>query len=228
MIAKLYNVVAMISIATVLAVGGFAGWLGVSGRLNAARLQTVAKVLRGELDQAAEPQAEPAVAESESAAPSGQSLERVRAARQRDQLHELMIERAQKDLAARQELLDQTLQNLLNEQEQVVSKPAKVSETREKPAMVDHDAGFRQELELISGLQPKQAKEHMVRMWKKQPADAVRLMSQLDPARGKRILAQFKTSEELEIMSQLLEQMRLQGVQAYAKESGTTRGAATP
>jgi hypothetical protein len=81
-------------------------------------------------------------------------------------------------------------------------------------------------VEYVAGLAPAQAKEHVLRLWKKQPADAVRLFMQLDVGRGKRILAQFKTPEELETMSQLLEQLRLQEPPEQAEGSGTTTGLA--
>jgi hypothetical protein len=74
----------------------------------------------------------------------------------------------------------------------------------------DREEGFQQELEYVQNLAPDQAKEHLVRTWDKQPADAVRLMRALPVNKGKRILAELKTEAELEILHELLEQFRMQ------------------
>jgi hypothetical protein len=225
---KLYNLLAIVSMATVLATGGFCGYLGWSGRLSAERLETIAAVLRGEIDPNSRSVTEqPTTAPAKEASGTDAATE-AKADRSERSLRSLRLERARRDIEARQRLLDQTLHMVMTKQEALTEQEAVAVTQTEKPETAEPDRGFEQELEYVSGLDPKQAKEHLVYEFKKHPADAVRLLSSLDVSRGKRILAQLKTPDELQIMSQLLEQLRLQNVDGYAKESGTTAGAASP
>ena len=81
-----------------------------------------------------------------------------------------------------------------------------------------------------SGADSKQVgvKEHVVRVWQKHQADAVRLLRAVGVSKGQRILEQFKTPEEIDTMHQLLEQLRLQGTEELTAGSGTTSGDARP
>ena len=166
MIAKLYNSLAIVAIATMLAAGGSLAFLAGSGRLSAERIDTIAAVLRGELDDDSEEDAVEEAAEEQPEQPRGQSAEQVRQARLRDHLRSQALERAKRDVEARQRLLDQALQHLINEQEHFVDDKTKWSEKRDKFTAADQDAGFQRELEYVAGLPPKQAKEHVIRLWK--------------------------------------------------------------
>jgi hypothetical protein len=227
MIARIYNALAIVAIATLLAFNGFCAYLVGSGRLNAGRLATIAAVLRGELEYSAQAASAPEATQAAAQSLGGQSADPVRAARQAAALRGQMLERAKHDVEARQRLLDQALQHLLDEQEQ--AKAQQTAATRERAkGSADQDPGFQRELEIVAGLPPAQAKEYIVRLWKKQPADAVRMVMNLDTSRVKKVFGQMKTPEEMEVISQLLEQLRQQDPESYAQESGTTEGAAPP
>ncbi|MGD8454323.1 MAG: hypothetical protein PVJ57_21125 [Phycisphaerae bacterium] len=230
MMAKIYNILAIIGIATTLAFASFAGVLFGTGNLTGARLGTIAAVLRGELDDVGQSgDGTPTTQAAGDETGRGPTADEMRQARQADHLRGLLLERAQRDVQARQKLLDQALQGLIEEQESLASAQASYKEQRQQLVAEDQDQGFEQELAYVAGLPPKQAKEHIIYVFNKQPIDAVRLLMHLDIGKGKRILSQFKTPQELQIMSQLLEQLRLQGAQGYdATESGTTNGAASP
>jgi hypothetical protein len=230
-LTNVYNAVAAIALATLLAVGAFVGYLFASGRLNASRLETVAGVLRGELDAAPQivastvaPTTQPIGSEQ----PPASTEDELRNLRKRQRLELLATERAVRDLEAQRRLLDQVLQHVVQEQERLTAEKAEFARQRAKFKEVAQDDGFQRELELVSGLQPRQAKEHLLRLWQKQPADAVRLLIAMDGSRAKRILEQFKTQNELQIQTDLLEQIRLQGAEGHANASGKTAGAAAP
>lgn len=231
MLTNVYNAVAAIALATLLAVSGFVGYLFATGRLNAGRLETVAGVLRGEFDGSrpiAETAAAPTTRPTGSEGPPASTEDELRNLRKRQRLELLATERAERDLEAQRRLLDQVLQHVVQEQERLAEEKAAFARQREKLNAVAQDEGFQRELELVSGLQPRQAKEHLLRLWQKQPADAVRLLTAMDDSRAKRILEQFKTPDELKIQTDLLEQIRLQGAEGHANASGKTAGAAAP
>jgi flagellar motility protein MotE (MotC chaperone) len=225
MLARLYHALAIVSIATLFALNGLLVYLSASGRLGGGRAQAIAALLRGEPVQTGGV-SEPPVPKSgdEGAVSGGPTLAEARTARQRAVFNDQVLDRAKQDVLARQRLLDQALQNLLDEQEKSKHQieTAKDQEKRNEQAAAGEEVGFKREVEIVAGLSPNQAKEHVVRLWKKAPADAVRLVMNLDSSRAKKILAQMKTPDELEVMSQLLEQLREQDPESYAKESGTT------
>jgi hypothetical protein len=229
MLAKLYHGLAILAIATTLAVGGFVGRLFGSGRLTAGRIETMAAVLRGEHDEvAADTTTTQPAEQDEVAQPSGRrSAEQVRQALVSEQLRRAALERAARDVEARQELLDHAMQHLLSRQEKFEQDQAAWVERKRKETDALRDAGFQQELRLVGKLSPKLAKEHVVRSWQKHQADAVRLLRALNESKGQRILEQFKTPEEIEIMHQLLEQLRLQETDELAAGSGRASGDAS-
>lgn len=249
MMTRIYNLVTTIALATMLAIGGFGAFLVASGKLNATRMERIAQVLRGELDEPAPEDPNTKTAPSSNAdanveadpvenamdapvadlVPAGApSAEEVRMIRRRDHLQSLVLERTRRDIEAQRRLLEQALHTVVTEQETLEEQRETFSENREKLMAEDQDRGFEQELEYIAGLAPKQAKEHLVFVYKKSPADAVRLLMHLDVGRGKRIMAQFKTPEELQIMSQLLEQLRVQSEQGSVNASGKTTDGTQP
>ncbi|MEW6252695.1 MAG: hypothetical protein AB1716_18820, partial [Planctomycetota bacterium] len=118
------------------------------------------------------------------------------------------------------------LQKVVQEQERLAADRLALAAQQEQGGTVDRDAGFRLEVELVSGLAAKQAKEHLLRVWQRQPADAVRLLTALSPPVARKVLEQFKSDEELQIRTDLLERIRLQSGELSARASGTTGGAA--
>lgn len=230
MLARVFNGVAVVAVASLLSGGGFVGYLVATGHLTAQRFTRIAAVMRGELDalpsDSAAATSQPTTAPAED--PRATSAKEIRLQRERQHLETIQLERTRRDLEAQKRLVDQALQQLLTGQEQLVQKKAELVDQHKRREVATQETGFQRELDYFSTLSPKLAKEHLVRIWKKQRIDAVRLFAALDMSRGKRILEQMKSGEELELLHELLEQLRIQGVESYAKESGKTSGNAPP
>lgn len=221
--AKLFNLVATLSVATLLAAGGFAAYLVGTGQLNAERAELMAAALRGDLDgydrDPNDPNAAAAMADPNALDGADESSEEVtrasaaeaRERRRRESLESLRLERARADLDARREMLEQVMAHVVQEQERVEEAHQAFQKKQKEHQEVLQDEGFRKELAYVSGLKPGVAKEYIVRIWNREQADAIRLFMELDQRQGRKILEQFKTPQELEIMTDLLEQIRLQG-----------------
>jgi len=223
MIARLYSALAVFSVATFLAVSGFVGFLLGSGRLDRQKLELIAAVLRGEpITRSPHTTSRPATADEP------QALHRPSVERQRDDLRYHLLCRAQEDLKAQKRLLDQAMQHLLSEQDQFARQKEQWQQQQQRLTSQVKEAGTEREVEVVAGLAPKLAKEHIIRLWNRNKADAVALVMQLDVNKTRRILAQMKTPEEQKIMSELLEQLRLAQLESEAHESGTTGGDTTP
>lgn len=241
-----WNILALVAVSTLLAGSAFFAFLAGTGRLNAQRVDLLAKVLRGELDAAPVPGADEHAASQPAAdaddghgrgaaagghstahgGPTGHgpSEHEVEASREQHRLARAMAERAQRDVMAQRDLLDQALGRLVREQEQFEQQKKSWELTRQKLQQTDRDAGFEEELKLVSKLSPAQAKEHLVQTWNKEPVDAVRLIKSLSPSKAQRILDQLKTPEELLVLHKLLEQLRLLDAEKLVPESGKTSG----
>ena len=228
MFAKILSLTGLLALATVLSTGGFCAYLVGTGKVNASRLETIAAVLRGELDEPPdEPEVEPTVVAEELETEGVRSAEEAQAQRRREHLQKLAVERALADLEAQRRLLDHALHRVIQEQEQLADTQQEFESQRQAAAGESLDEGFQRELEIVSTLKPAQAKEHVLRVWRQQPADAVRLLIGMDDRQVRRILEQLKTAEELDIQTELLEQIRTNQIQGRAPESGTTDGDAS-
>ncbi|TWT45436.1 hypothetical protein RAS1_18610 [Phycisphaerae bacterium RAS1] len=237
--AKIYQLLAVVGIANLLAGGGVIGYLVATGKLTPQRLEHMAAALRGEAEPAGVSTSQPASAPADHAtddevgaarsaghadAHGVRPGETVDLRRRHAQLESLLLERARQDIAARQRLLDSSLQTLMSKAEEFEAGKVSWQQQRKKLTEADSDAGFLREVEYVSGLSPRLAKEHLSRTWASHQPDAVRLFMKLSVAKGKKILEQMKTPDELKLMHELLEQLRLARVEGYADTSGKTDG----
>ena len=209
MIAKLYHTLAIISIAIVLAGGGLTGMMYGTGKITPERIDQITKILRGE---------EPAVEATAAAVTDNQgnpstlpakssSADEVRRQRREEQLLRALGERAARDRASQRQLLDQTIQHLVMSEEKFERDKQRWKAEMERRQTAADDKGFAKELSIVSKLPSQLAKEHIIKKWNNSPADAVRLINALPESTSKKIFSQMKTSEETEIMHELLEQL---------------------
>jgi hypothetical protein len=222
-IRKIYSLLAFVSLIAVLAGGGLAGYLGLTGKLGGDRLERIAAVLRGEPEApASQPAVEPAASQpaSQPAHKSARSAEELRQQRRDEQFRRAVLERAGRDVAAQKDLLAQAMQELISREESFEAGRKAWKEEQARLRDTNRDEGFEQELKFVAKLAPKAARDHLIKTWNKQKADAVRLISALPPSAGQRILDQLKTPEELAILHELLEQIRNSGAEAPAASSG--------
>jgi hypothetical protein len=225
MIGKLLNMLGMVALASGFSLGGFVGYLFVTGKLNGAKMELIARVLRDEphaSPAATQPAAsQPAMGDS---APRQQSADEVRVARRQAQLQRAALERAARDVQARQDLLEQAMADMIARSERFEANKEAWLSQRQKMSESLRDQGFRKEVEFVNRLPAEVAKQHIVRVWQKSQPDAVRLFNALDASRGKAILEELKTPEEMELMTGLLEQIRRQDELEPMSGSGKTSG----
>jgi hypothetical protein len=224
LLARLYDLLAAFSVASMLALGLFGAYLALSGRLDGERLAAIGAVLRGEPLEAAA-SGSPAAASQPQPSPTEhkrRSADEIHQQHVQDQLTRALAERALRDIAARQELLDRALQHLIQEGEKFDKSRSEWLAQQEKLRQKVRDEGFEHELKLVAGLSPAQAKDHLLRKWNKHPADAVRLLRGMPVGKVSRILEQFRTAEELQTLHELLERLGQQETDGKALESGKT------
>lgn len=228
MLRRIYGILAFASLAAVMAAGGLGAYLFGAGKLNATRTERIAAVLRGELDTlpaaASQPSSQPTSAPTSQRA---RSADEIRQQRREDRMQRAVLERSRRDVAAQRDLLNQSMQDVIERADRLERERKQWTADRERLSNASRDEGFEREVKYVSRLSPQVAKDHVLRTWSKEKADAVRLFTALSESAGKRILEQMKTPEERRIMSELLEQLRNQGAEPLAPRSGTTTGDAS-
>lgn len=231
---KLYHGFSIFAIATLLSVTGFTGFLLGTGKLNGERMKEIGAVLRGGKVAAptSQPTTQPHAAGDEPAEhgaktthAGGRDLESRRA---NDRLQKASLERANRDVLAQRDLLDQAMQHLISESERFDAQRNAWLEQQKRMRESNADEGFNRELEYFRKMPLSQAKDHLLKVWEKEKADAVRLMAALKPAEGSRIMAEFKSAQELVVIHELLEQLRKQDVDSLVPGSRKTPDAEKP
>ena len=214
--SKFYGLLAVGCVATVLATGGMVGYLMGTGKLSRARLNLMAQVLQGAHDDllTKDPNArgDHAVAASQPATtePATTARDTLQTRWQDLTLVDAQVERAQRDVQAQLDLLNQARQDLIGRGEAFEARQKAWEQERKARASADDNAGFKREIECLEGLPPSAGKDYLVQEWRKQPADAVRIVAALSEGKRKRILELLKTPEEQVILQGLLERLRSQ------------------
>lgn len=228
MLGRLYHATAVLAIAHLLALGGLLGWLYNAGRLDAETVDTLTQLLRGAPDEAA-PDEQPAE-EAAAAEPlaDGQSVEALRDQRRRNQLRVAAQVRAAADLQSQQDLLNQLILDLVDRREKFDDAIARWERRKQEQADELHDAGFRKQVELVSKLPAKAAKDVLIRKYKESPPDAVRLLNALRTTTSKAVLEQMKTPEEAQVRFELLELLAEQDIDRLVPGAGTAPTNASP
>lgn len=222
MLTRLYNFLAVASIAAVLSLAALFGFLVSTGKLTAERFEMLADVLRGGAAEAVPAEAE--VPADDQERPRAESAEEVRQQRRTERLARAGLERAMSDLEAQRELLDQVLHDVMTRQESLVAEQAAWQADQQKLRQETLDRGLEREVTYVSGLPSKLAKEHVILTWQENRDDALRLLNALRPSKTRDILRTFKEPEEVKVMHELLERLRNQGSEESTPGSGTTAG----
>ena len=218
----LWNVVSFLAVVHLLALALFVGWLWQTDRLDDRRVQAVRSIFASTIAeneaqaQAARLEAERAsllaAEEGRRAAPSLPSADRVRT-----------VSGAQAD--------DARSVRRINDVKAQLSREIELAETQiqEQRAALDADrqqfegglaadTARRQDdqlgksVKLLEGLPPKQAKQNLVDLVSAGRIDqAVIYLDRMNPRAATKILQQFKTPEESQLATELLERIRTLG-----------------
>lgn len=221
MLAKIGMIISLLSVGTLLGGFGLFSALVLSGDLDYQRAELLLAVLRGEHDELLEPEEEEIVdeglveVEPEPTVSTGTAMESMRNRLEERRLLNAEFATEIDAIEARQELLNHALLDLTQRQDALHATRSEFKEDRERARNADSDAGFKRELEYLQSLPAKQAKEHLLFTYERTPTDAVNLLRHIPTNKGKRILEQMKSPEELRVMSELLEQLRIAELEEF-------------
>jgi hypothetical protein len=183
-------------IVVVLNVAGAIGYAGFAGMLKADRIASAYAALRGDKAAPAEElPAPPAEVVRPVAAPADTPADLVR----------LELAQREADLRNQWELIRAAQLQLLRDREEFEREKKEVAAIAGRRLTPDQSEGYKKEIEYLSTIKPKQAKDFL-RL--KKDADAVDILLAVDPRVGRKIIDACKSQEDRLWMGRILEQLR--------------------
>jgi hypothetical protein len=204
----LYNLVALVAIANLLVIGGLAGSLVISGKLNSQTASIIAAVLRGEKYVPASPTttSAPAAATSQPVTRPAPAVE-PKGAVDTIERQEALLEQKEIALERRYSRLKDAEMKLIQDREALAQKQEAFDRQLKLQKQASEDEGFAKALALYTQMAPKLAKEDFMKL----DTDIVVRYLMNMPKRGStKILQEFKTAEEQKRRQELIERIRTQ------------------
>jgi hypothetical protein len=212
---RLLTVLGMVAILNLAALAGLAGYAASNGWLTRDRVQRAVAALKGEEEPAAA--AAPEVAEE--VKPTQSSGERIRRNQEVEERYLIELARREREIQDAWKLLETQGLALVREKEAFEEQKKRAAAEALVRAKESGDSGTQKELEIISGVKAKEAKD-LLRQ--KDDADVVRILMAMEARKARQIVAACKASEERLWIGRILGKLRdSNATQAEALDAGT-------
>ena len=196
---RLLTALALMSMINMTALAVVAGIAWSKDWLQKDRVRKALAVLTGEADE--ESTTQPARDDSEGVITSGEQIRRKKDA---DEIARTELERRKREIQNGWDLLERQQLALLKTQEAFEEEKKRHREALERRAEEAGDEGLKKELEILSGLKAKDAKE-LLKL--KDDADVVRIMLEMEPRKARKIVGECKKNEERLWIGRILEKL---------------------
>lgn len=185
----------------VIALVGLIVFLFAGGKLNGQRVATILKVIRGEELVAAVLTSQPTSQPAE----SGSAQQRIARDAAQEELVRRQNERAIKEIADREALLQTLLLNVMSREEELNGRELALAVERKKLTDKKMDRGFKKNLEYLENVKADNAKA-LLRSWKE--PDVVRFFLEMDPDVGKKIIDKCTSPDDRQWIGRILTRIR--------------------
>ncbi len=212
---RLLTAIGFVAATNMLGLVGLAVYARSQGWMTPERVHRALAALKGE-DEEASASTQPVVDAHEPARPSSERIRRQQEVEER-QLIELA--RREREVQDAWRLLETQQLALVREKEALEGARKRfAAEIEAKGRQADH-SGLQKELEIISGVKAKEAKE-LLRQ--KDDADVVRILMAMEARKARQIVASCKGSEERQWIGRILDKLHERdATQAEALGAGT-------
>ena len=205
-------ILSMINLAT-LVVG--AAYAGKHGWFKRDRLREALMALNGVKGAAPAPATMPAAAEPPAEPPPG---ERIRRSTDADQIVRTELDRRSCEIQDGWTMLERQQITLVQARESFEAQKKEYEEALARRAAAAGDGCLKRELEILSGVKAKDAKELLKQ---KKEADVVRVLMMMEERKARKIVSECKTDEERSWIGRILETLHdRNAVQAEALVAG--------
>ena len=202
----LYNLLAIVAIANLLILGGLIGFLVVSGKLNTESASDIAAILRGEKpgDNATASLVHAQTTSAPSTRPSRMDQNPVDTM----EIQLAMLDREKRSVEVdRFSRLKDAEMKLLQDREKLAREQAELKKQVKVERQKIEDEGFNTALAAYSQLSPKKVKEDFMKF---DTDIVVRYLTNMSKRTAKKILEEFKTTEEQQKRREIMEKIRTQ------------------
>lgn len=214
---RLATVVSLVAIVNLAALAGLGAYAWSHGWLTSDRVHRAVAALKGE-EETADSGASSSEAASETH-PAASSTERIRLNQQAGERQVIELSRREREIQNAWKLLETQTLALVREKESVEEAKKRFVEEMKAKAQQANDSGSQKELEIISGVKPKEAKELLKQ---KNDADVVRILMDMETRKARQIVAQCKAGEDRLWIGRILEKLHERNAtQAEALGAGT-------
>lgn len=196
---RFLTALALLSMINMTALAVVAGLAWSKDYLQRDRLRNAYAVLTGEADD--ETTTKPAGDESQRVITSSERIKRNKDA---DEIARTELERRKREIQNGWDLLERQQLALLKSQESFEETKKRQREEQQRRAEEAGDEGLKKELDILSGLKAKDAKE-LLKL--KADADVVRIMLQMEPRKARKIVGECKKNEERLWIGRILEKL---------------------
>ena len=227
---SLWLIVSVLSLANLVALGGFVGWLASSGRLNQERVEAVrmifaptiaaAQAAEEEAEKAEAAEAADAAAAERMAAPPIAAEERIRQQEDAAEVRLQSRQRLDSDIRALQTFLIRENERLQAWEKELQANQAAFEAERERIRETAGSEQFKKAMATLAGVKPKEAQSILAELLAQKKQDEV--VSYLDAMEERirsRVLAEFNKADP-GVAADLLERLRTRGI-ASAMPVGT-------
>lgn len=222
----IWNVLCVIAIANLLALGAFVGWLLVNDRLNGERVEMVRVMLT---ETIAEEEARIAEAEAQASAERDEkkraeaaastvaaSSDALESARQGEEIGRQVLERLRRELDDLRRTLEWDRQQLDSEWEKLYAQRAEFARARELVAQSEGSEQFDKALRLYESLKAETAMEIFQQLIADGQVDQV--VSYLNAMQARQATKIIEAIPDPVVAADLLERLRTRGLQAQVPQ----------
>lgn len=196
---RLLSVMSIVAVVNMIALAGLGMYGWKMGWLEKERVRAAALLLFDGI-------AEEAPAGDEPSEPgAATAVQRIAHSNEASQIRHAELDRREREIEHAWQQLETQQLAFLKEKEALDSLRKRFAEEATARVQKAGDGGWQRELELMGSIKPKLAKE----LFREKPdAEVVKLMSELDVRKAKKIIEQCKTSEERLWIGRILEQLQ--------------------
>ena len=199
-VKRLFTTISLLALVNLGGLAGLAGYAWSKGWIEQDRVRRAIAALKGEQEEPALATGKARGSEPKSA---GQAIERIRRNEESEEQHRIELVLREQEIKKGWELLASRDLALLREKEALEEEKRRFVAERERLAETDGSSGLKKELEVLSGVNPKTAKD-LLKL--KDDADVVRILMSMDQRKVSNIVKQCKTNEERLWIGRVMEQ----------------------
>lgn len=235
----LFTAISLLVILHVLAAAGFVAWLEFTDRLSEERVEKVVEMFKPTLAEAEQRREQAEQAEARAAEVVEQATrmrdvadgprtlqQRLADDREADELAEQRYRRLEQEKSVLKGQLARMRRQITKMREELAAEREAFESMVQRQKDLREDADFQQAVELLERVKPEQAKQMFQRLLAQGRTElVVEYLAAMQQRIAAKVLGSFETPEEIAQATELVERLRVRGVEPMSSDSPLVDGA---